>query len=73
MIAVLVLAASSALPTVEIASGVRMPAVSIGTWKSASGLDAFDITKKWLANGYRGIDTALIYFDQQMSAVSMPR
>ena len=61
----LIACASSVLPTVEIAPNVSMPVVSIGTWKSASGIDAYDITKKWLANGFRGIDTALIYLDQR--------
>jgi diketogulonate reductase-like aldo/keto reductase len=56
------------LPTREIAPGVHMPIVSIGTWKSSSGLDAYDIVNKWLNNSYRGIDTALVYFDQQRVA-----
>jgi len=68
MIAVAAIVAVGAIPTREIAPGVHMPVVSIGTWKSSSGLDAYDIVSKWLNNSYRGIDTALVYFDQQRVA-----
>ena len=55
----------SNLPTKEIAPGVFMPTVSIGTWDSGEkGFDAYDIVTKWLNNSFRGIDTALIYLDQ---------
>lgn len=53
------------LPTKEIAPGVAMPVASIGTWDSGEKkFDAFEIVAKWLANGFRGIDTALVYLDQ---------
>ena len=55
----------SELPTVEIADGVAMPTISIGTWDSGEkAFDAYDIVTKWLNNSFRGIDTALIYLDQ---------
>ena len=71
MAAALLLAASAALltpnitiPTREIAPGVHMPVVSIGTWISSQGEDPYQITLDWLKSGGRGIDTALIYLDQ---------
>jgi len=41
-----------------------MPKISIGTWLSKQGDDAYEITSNWLKLGHRGIDTALVYFDQ---------
>lgn len=52
------------IPTREIAPGVHMPIVSIGTWISSGGEDPYTITSNWLKAGGRGIDTALIYHDQ---------
>jgi len=55
------------LPTKEIAPGVHMPLVSIGTWTSGSLFrdHAYDIVTQWLELGFRGVDTALIYYDQK--------
>jgi len=53
------------IPTLEIASGVHMPLMSIGT----GGLEesnASTIVANWLKLGGRGIDTALIYRDQRV-------
>jgi diketogulonate reductase-like aldo/keto reductase len=58
-------AATATLPTKEIVTGVEFPIVNIGTWLAGSRKeDAHEITKNWLAQGFRGIDTALIYNDQ---------
>merc|ERR1712107_181980 len=39
---------------------------NIGTWLAGQKTeDAYTITKNWLAQGFRGIDTALIYNDQK--------
>jgi len=62
------LAAGSAIPTKEIVPGVHMPYASIGTWVAGSTTekeDPTDIVNSWLELGNVGIDTALIYFDQQ--------
>ena len=59
------------MPTREIAPGVHMPIISIGTWKSESGIDAYDIVTKWLKNSETGIDTALIYGDQGRVAAAI--
>lgn len=56
---------SATLPTKEIAPGVELPIVNIGTWLAGSKTeDAHEITTNWLAQGFRGVDTALIYNDQ---------
>jgi len=54
------------VPTKEIALGVKMPIISIGTWTSDghSGEQAPKIVSTWLGQGGRGIDTALVYGDQ---------
>jgi diketogulonate reductase-like aldo/keto reductase len=56
------------VPTKEIAPGVQMPIVNIGTWVGGSvkpvDHNAYAITSNWLALGGRGVDTALIYNDQ---------
>jgi 2,5-diketo-D-gluconate reductase A len=54
------------VPTKEIAAGVKMPIVNIGTWVSGSTKheDGGVISANWLSQGGRGIDTALIYNDQ---------
>jgi diketogulonate reductase-like aldo/keto reductase len=46
--------------------------VNIGTWLAGSKTeDAHEITKNWLAQGFRGIDTALIYNDQKDIAAAI--
>eukprot|EP00419_Tripos_fusus_P051284 CAMPEP_0172838470 /NCGR_PEP_ID=MMETSP1075-20121228/27894_1 /TAXON_ID=2916 /ORGANISM="Ceratium fusus, Strain PA161109" /LENGTH=286 /DNA_ID=CAMNT_0013681991 /DNA_START=24 /DNA_END=884 /DNA_ORIENTATION=- len=65
------------VPTKEIATGVHMPVVSIGT----GGLERNDtatIVDNWLTLGGRGIDTALIYknqdvIKQQLANLAVPR
>jgi diketogulonate reductase-like aldo/keto reductase len=53
------------IPTKEIAPGIRIPVVSIGT----GGLEAENassIVANWLELGGRGIDTAFMYKNQQV-------
>merc|ERR1712070_119255 len=58
------------METKEIMPGVSMPKVLLGSGSRPQ--DAAGITKTWLENGFRGLDTALIYFDQKetMQAVA---
>lgn len=57
--------AAATLPTKEIVPGVNMPAVNIGTWLAGSKTeDPKVIVANWLGQGFRGVDTALIYNDQ---------
>lgn len=55
------------IPTKEIVPGVHMPIVNIGTWidgTTGKKEDGGAITATWLAQGGRGVDTALVYHDQ---------
>lgn len=64
--------AFATLPTKEIAPGIDFPVVNIGTWLAGSKTeDAHEISKNWLAQGFRGIDTALIYNDQKDIAAAI--
>lgn len=66
-----VAAAAAVMETKTIAPGVDMPKVSIGTWVSGSTVareDPKEIVSNWLSLGYRGVDTALVYFDQRQVA-----
>jgi 2,5-diketo-D-gluconate reductase A len=46
--------------TVEIASGVEMPLLGLGTWE-AGGSEAYHAVRSALETGYRHIDTATFY------------
>jgi len=73
-LAVLAMIGSSAainIPTQQIAPGVHMPQISIGTWTEGTSANSTMIVDNWLALGGRGIDTALIYFDQTEVAASI--
>jgi len=62
------------LPVKDIAPGVSMPIVSIGTWTSGSTTkteEAKEIVGAWLAQGFRGVDTAYVYFNQKDVAVAI--
>ena len=50
--------------TVEIGSGVEMPLLGLGTWQ-ASGTEAYDAVRAALDAGYRHIDTATMYGNEQ--------
>lgn len=55
------------IPTKEIAPGVHMPIFNIGTWidgTTGKKEDGGAIAATWMAQGGRGIDTALVYHDQ---------
>merc|ERR1712196_646737 len=65
-------AVQNTMPTKEIAPGVQLPLVNIGTWLAGSKTeDPHEITKNWLELGFRGIDTALIYNDQDKIAAAI--
>jgi 2,5-diketo-D-gluconate reductase A len=51
-------------PTVTIAPGVEMPIVGLGTWQ-ANGGEAYDAVRRALEIGYRHIDTATMYANEQ--------
>ena len=51
-------------PTVTIAPGVEMPLVGLGTWQ-ANGSQAYDAVRRALDVGYRLIDTATMYANEE--------
>lgn len=48
----------------RLANGVEIPMIGLGTWKS-SEKEAYEATKYALENGYRHIDTASIYGNEE--------
>lgn len=52
------------VPLKEIAPGVSIPVISVGTWLAGQAEDPGGIVGNWTKQGGRGIDTALIYRDQ---------
>jgi len=59
------------VPLFEIAPGVQIPAITIGTWISDRTEKASWIVGNWTALGGRGIDTAFIYLDQEEVAAAV--
>jgi diketogulonate reductase-like aldo/keto reductase len=62
------------VPTKEVAPGVHMPFVNIGTWidgTTGKKEDGGEIAATWLAQGGRGVDTALVYHDQASIAKAL--
>ena len=51
-------------PTVTIAPGIEMPLVGLGTWQ-ANGSKAYDAVRRALDVGYRHIDTATMYANEE--------
>lgn len=62
-----VVAGTLSIPLRQIAHGVRMPVLSIGTGGLESK-EAYTIVQDWLGLGARGVDTAWIYRDQEVVA-----
>jgi diketogulonate reductase-like aldo/keto reductase len=56
---------TSLLDTVEIASGVLMPWVGLGTYRSGEGAEVEHEVAWGLDLGYRGIDTASLYGNEE--------
>ena len=61
--AIAIAVAPAKVPTIEIAPGVDMPLVGIGTWQYDSMTAASEVTNA-LRLGYRHIDTAIGYKNQ---------
>lgn len=52
------------MKTVELNNGIKMPIVGLGTWLSKSE-DVYNAVLTALQNGYRHIDTAMIYKNEE--------
>jgi 2,5-diketo-D-gluconate reductase A len=52
------------VPSVDIAPGVAMPLLGLGTWQ-ARGNEAYDAVRRALEVGYRHIDTATMYGNER--------
>ena len=46
-------------------NGVRIPVLGFGTWKAKDGEEAYQATLAALKAGYRHIDTAAIYKNEE--------
>ena len=51
--------------TYELSNGVKIPKIGFGTWQSESGEEAYNAVKWALAAGYRHIDTAAAYGNEE--------
>jgi methylglyoxal/glyoxal reductase len=72
------IALTSLADRVEIAAGVWMPRLGLGTYLAAQGPDVEGEVRYGLSIGYRGIDTAAMYHNEQsvgraISASGVPR
>ncbi|NPC94151.1 aldo/keto reductase [Bacillus sp. WMMC1349] len=56
---------SSLQDTVELHNGVKMPWFGLGVFKVEEGSEAIDSVKAAIKNGYRSIDTAAIYQNEE--------
>ena len=64
-------------PSVRLNNGITMPFIGLGTWQASSG-EAEQAVNTALASGYRHIDTARIYNNEQgigiaLQGTSLPR
>ncbi|SES18542.1 aldo/keto reductase [Salipaludibacillus aurantiacus] len=51
--------------TITLNNGVRMPLVGLGVYKAEDGEEVVDAVKTALESGYRSIDTAAFYFNEE--------
>lgn len=48
-----------------LANGVKIPCIGFGTWKAQNGETAVNAVKQALKTGYRHIDTAALYYNEE--------
>ncbi|MER8026768.1 aldo/keto reductase [Glutamicibacter protophormiae] len=58
--------------TIELAPGLRIPAIGLGTWP-LTGEEATDAVARALGNGYRHVDTAANYGNEQAVGAGIAR
>lgn len=49
----------------ELTNGVRIPSVGFGTWQTPDGAMAIEAVQCAIRTGYRHIDTAAVYGNEQ--------
>ena len=57
--------------TYTLNNGIKIPKVGFGTWQSASGEEAYNAVKAALEAGYRHIDTAAVYKNEERKLVEV--
>ena len=60
-------------PTRELADGVRMPVLGLGVWQMAQGRETEQAVEWALEAGYRHIDTAPMYRNEQSVGAALER
>jgi diketogulonate reductase-like aldo/keto reductase len=55
----------SSVPNIKLNNGIMMPQFGLGVWHVKSGSEAFETVKYALSVGYRLIDTAALYGNEQ--------
>jgi diketogulonate reductase-like aldo/keto reductase len=60
-------------PTRELAGGVRMPVLGLGVWQMAAGAETEQAVEWALEAGYRHVDTASMYRNEQSVGAALRR
>jgi diketogulonate reductase-like aldo/keto reductase len=60
-------------PTRELAGGARMPVLGLGVWQMAAGAETEQAVEWALAAGYRHVDTASMYRNEQSVGAALGR
>ena len=60
-------------PTRELAAGAKMPVLGLGVWQMASGAETEQAVSWALEAGYRHIDTASMYHNEQSVGAALKR
>src|SRR6266404_5127870 len=60
-------------PTRELAGGVKMPVLGLGVWQMTAGAETEQAVEWALEAGYRHIDTASVYRNEQSVGAALKR
>ena len=61
------------MPTVELRDGVRMPVLGLGVWQLAAGRETEQAVARALEAGYRHVDTAAMYRNEESVGAALRR
>lgn len=59
------ISAQSLTDTYTLSNGIKIPVIGFGTWQSADGAEAYHAVRWALEAGYRHIDTAAVYGNEE--------